>query len=350
MPGPAQDFSAPIMRGMIGTVGERIRKKLGKAPEPDRVARGTVEALLVSFCNMPRSRKAPMAIIDLLDESGPSYRWLSLDGKHANSGPPNHGGRALCWHGDLVCCAYRTSARVAEFALFDPANDWRFLSRSPVPASVHSAVSDGRSIYFTVSLEDSIYRAVPEKRGTWRTERYWTLPGSTGDEDESHINGIGFAGGELCVSGIGRQVSDNWAKTRGGFVYNVERGEELASGISHPHSMLYDGENIWTCSSQTNQIFAIRPEDGASQEFGFPTTYLRGFALDDHELFAGSSKRRTRSLSTGERTGVPREKRGECSVWKQYKDGSHAEQVADFSEHRDEIYDLLPVPSPSRQR
>ncbi len=289
-----------------------------------------------------------MAVVDLLDTSGPSYEWLSLDGANTNSGPPNHGGRALCWYGDLVCAAYRASARVAEFALFDP-YDWTVLSRTPVPAGVHSATSDGKCIYFSVSLEDSIYRAVPERRGTWRLERHWTLPGSTGREDESHINGLGFVSGELCVSGIGRKRGRSWAETGRGFIYNAEREEVLADGILHPHSMLSEGERIWTCSSQTNQILCMNTAGEAQKEFDFPTTYLRGFALDDHELFAGSSKRRTHSLSTGEETGVSRKTSGECSLWKRYKNGVTAERIVDFSTHRDEIYDLLPIPSPSRR-
>ncbi len=201
---------------MLRTVRDRVQDRFRPPVASDRAVDGTIEALLVSFCNMARSRKSPMAIVDLLDPSGPSYRWLSLDGASANSGPPNHGGRALCWYGDLVCAAYRTSARVAEFALFDP-ESWKVLSRSPVPAGVHSAASDGRCIYFTVSLEDSVYRAMPERRGTWRTERFWKMPGSTGGEDESHINGLGFVDGELCVSGIGRNRGRSWAETSRGF-------------------------------------------------------------------------------------------------------------------------------------
>ncbi len=136
----------------------------------------------------------------------------------------------------------------------------------------------------------------------------------------------------------------------------------LADSIAHPHSMLSDGDGdgIWTCSSQDNRVLYLRSPGNPGkarktpgdleehEEFDFPTTYLRGFALDGRELFAGSSKCRTRSLSTGEETGVSREKSGECSLWKRYRDGAEAERIVDFSAHRDEIYDLLPVPSPSR--
>ena len=327
------------MHVMLGMMRRFIRKKTRLSPPSDRVVEGEVEALLVSFCNMTRTRKAPMAVVDLIAPSGPSYRWLNLDGKSTGNGPPNHGGRALCWYGELVCATYRTSARVAEFALFEPGS-WKVLSRSPVPAGIHSAVCEGHCIYFTTSLEDSVYRASPQRRGTWRIERYWTLPGSTGAEDENHINGIALVDGKLCVSGLGRKAG---SVQDSGFIYDIEAERYVVKDIHGPHSLLWDGAQTWTCASVPNKVLSLE-----GQRYEFPTTYLRGLVMGDGVIFAASSKRRTRSLSTGEKTGVLQDKRGECSLWKKYTDGGEAERVVDFSEHRDEIYDLLPVPSPTR--
>lgn len=309
-----------------------LRRAARKPQISDRIVPGKADAILVSFCNMRSGRAAPLAIVSLA--SG-EYDWLDLNGELEDGGPPNQGGRALCWHEGLVCAAYRITSRIAEMTLFDPEDGYRVCGRFPVPAGVHSSLSHGGAIYMTTSMQDSVYRASVDKRGAWKVERVWTMPGSSGTSDESHINGIALIEGKLCVSGLGRKTESGQEP---GFVYDIEAESYMANGIHGPHSLLWDGERSWTCASMANRVLSL---DG--QEYEFPTTYLRGLVIDDSEIFAASSKRRTRSLSKGTKTGVSEERRGECSLWKKPRSGAEAERLVDFSEHRHEIYDLLPV-------
>lgn len=322
------------MPGMIN----KFRRAARKPQISDRIVPGKAEAILVSFCNMATSRAAPLAIVSLADGE---YRWLNLHGEPDDSGPPNQGGRALCWHEELVCAAYRTSARNAEMTLFDPGDGYRVRGRFPVPAGVHSSLSHEGDIYMTTSMQDSVYRASVDRRGAWKVERIWTMPGSSGTEDESHVNGIAVVGGKLCVSGLGRKTGSG---KQTGFVYDIEAERYVANDIHGPHSLLWDGERTWTCASVANKVLSLE-----GREYEFPTTYLRGLVMDGESIFAASSKRRTRSLSTGKKTGVSQERRGECSLWRMDTAADRpAERLVDFSEHRHEIYDLLPVPALSK--
>jgi hypothetical protein len=111
-------------------------------------------------------------------------------------------------------------------------------------------------------------------------------------------------------------------------------------GILHPHSLLYDGKEVWTCTSWNAKVISLK-----GHSYHFPVTYLRGLGMDETYLYGGSSKLRLYSLSTGAKnTGVSREMRGECSVWRVAREGGTPERIVDFSKRRDEIYDVLPIP------
>lgn len=300
----------------------------------DRVVSGAADAIMVGFCNMPRSRRSPLAIVDA---SGGSWRWLNLDGKNSDTGPPNHGTRALCWHEGMVCAAYRTAPLVAEMALFDPSEKYAVRARFPVPAGVHSSLSHKGAIYLTTSMENSVYKATVNRRGAWRVRKIWTMPGATAEADECHVNGIAFVDGRLCVSALGWQEDNKRNRNKAGFIYDIERDKHLQWGFHAPHSLAFDGERVWTCASGENRVLST---DGHEEEF--PTSYLRGLVIDDEWIYSASSKRRTKSLSTGKGTGVEQEKRGECSLWRK-PPGNAPERLVDFSEHRDEVYDILPL-------
>jgi hypothetical protein len=125
-----------------------------------------------------------------------------------------------------------------------------------------------------------------------------------------------------------------------GFVYNVSRERMMHRGVQHPHSLLYDGKDVWTCSSSNAKVISL-----GGHSYQFPVAYLRGLGMDEAYLYGGSSKLRLVSLSTGAKnTGVSREMRGECSVWRVAREGGAPERIVDFTTRRDEIYDVLPIP------
>ncbi len=50
--------------------------------------------------------------------------------------------------------------------------------------------------------------------------RHWTFPGSSGTDDENHVNGIETVGGNLCISATGKKGkgSELWSSAKRGFV------------------------------------------------------------------------------------------------------------------------------------
>jgi hypothetical protein len=282
----------------------------------------------VSFCNMGPSpaREACVAFVDLDTRA---VEWLPV------SSDRHSGGRALCKYKEYICVAYVSRGR-GVFALLDRSNG-AVVSEGLAPRGVHSAVAHGDALYFVATQQDSVYRAVPSGK-EWRTEHYWTLPGSSGTEDENHLNGITLVRGEIWVSGMGPKKDESISPTDG-FLYNVSRERMIHQGILHPHSLLYDGKEVWTCTSWNAKVISLK-----GHSYHFPVTYLRGLGMDETYLYGGSSKLRLYSLSTGAKnTGVSREMRGECSVWRVAREGGTPERIVDFTTRRDEIYDVLPI-------
>ena len=78
--------------------------------------------------------------------------------------------------------------------------------------------------------------------------------------------------------------------------------------------------------------------------FAFPTGYVRGLAIGEDRLYVGSSKRRVLSESTGE---INRQSSGEfegyCCIYDFERGLETPEVFVDFSDIRNEIYEMLLV-------
>jgi sugar lactone lactonase YvrE len=190
-----------------------------------------------------------------------------------------------------------------------------------------------------LSGRDGVYRAAfDEQSGEWEVTPYWTFPGSSGEADERHVNGIDFVGDELCVSGFGRKEGEMWPTARGGFVYNVDRDEYVTKGIYHPHSLLDDSGTLWICESPNRRVWS-----DSGEEYDFPPGYIRGLIVEDEYLYVGSSKRRVVSKSTGRVSRQAPEYEGTCCVYRVDRATGDTKVLVDFSETRNEIFELLPV-------
>lgn len=327
------------IKGLLGAEEARSAAP-SSPPEPgDRAVRGTVSSLLVSFCNVGWGEGPFLALVDVRDGG---VRWVKPEGK---PGVLSTGVTGLCRYGDLVCAIFQGSNTGGDkpppsFALLDP-EDWRVLSWAALPARPHSVCTDGESLYFGITSRDSIYRAGYSVDG-WTVEHFWTLPGSSGKKDQNHLNAVAFVGGRLCASAFGPRPARDWNQAEHGFILNVERGERLSpESVYHPHSLLEVSGVSWTCESKNNQLLSVE-----GQRLRIPSSsYLRGLAADDDYFYAGSSKRRVVSQSTGRLIpGAPEEMWGICQVYRVPRDGSsEPEVVVDFSGRRTEIYDILPL-------
>jgi hypothetical protein len=98
------------------------------------------------------------------------------------------GARGLCYWNDL--CRSPAGARIAPplgFVLLDPDLDFEQVGEVVLPSTLHSVCSRNGELYFVMSQVDSVYKATFGNRSReWEVSPYWTLPGSSGTEDENH--------------------------------------------------------------------------------------------------------------------------------------------------------------------
>jgi hypothetical protein len=322
--------------------GSKIGASRAERPSFERARRlrnsrnGGTSTLLVTFCNVRDESKPVVAAIDL--SGAPDVRWVDLKG-----GDFVRGATGLCFWRGLVCVAHQGAPGAPHgFVLLDPEAGFEQVHEGTLlrPAGVHSVCSRDEDLYFVASRRDSVYRArLDERSGEWVISRYWTVPGSSGEADENHLNAIECVDGELYVSGLGRKETDQWSSATHGFVLNIDRDEYVMEEVYHPHSLLEDSRTLWTCSSARNRLLSSNGD-----EYQLPPGYIRGLAISEESIFVCSSKRRKISESTGvvNRRG-PREFEGTCCVYRLVKGVNKPEVLVDLSNVRHEIYELALV-------
>jgi hypothetical protein len=291
--------------------------------------------LLVTFCNVRDRSKPVLATIDLRGED-PGVRWIE-----PKVGEFVRGATGLCFWNDLVCVAHQGAPGVPHgFVLLNPESGFKrvYEGTLPRPAGVHSVCSRDDDLYFVASGKDSIYRATLDRSsGEWSCSLYWTFPDSSGEADENHLNAIECVGGELYVSGFGKKEGDQWPSATHGFVLNIDRDEYFMADVYHPHSLLGDSGQLWTCESARNRLLSNNGE-----VYELPPGYIRGLAISGENAYVGSSKRRRVSESTGVvNRRNPKEFEGTCCVYKLGKGSSKPELLVNFSDIRNEIYEIM---------
>jgi Domain of unknown function (DUF4915) len=170
------------------------------------------------------------------------------------------------------------------------------------------------------------------------SERVFWRPISEGPRaDVHHLNAIYSWRGDMLVSGIGQNPGEDWGLARDGFVFNITRGEKLASGLHHPHSLMAIDDTIAYCESK-KMVVRIT---GRAYIQHLPG-YTRGLCRIGQKLFVGTSLERRVSKSTGKRkiTWVPG---GRCTVSRLSVNSFEVEDTIDLTTYGDEIYDMLPI-------
>jgi hypothetical protein len=293
--------------------------------------------LLVTFCNV-RKNKPSVAAIDLRKKRSEA-RWVEIKG-----GAHVRGARGLCFWNDLVCVAHEPGPKDAPplpgFVFLDPDRDFKQVGEGSLPSVPHSVCSKNGELYFTMSREDSVYKATfDELSREWRTSRYWTFPGSSGTADQNHVNAIEVVSGNLCISATGKKEkgSDLWSSARRGFVYDIECAEYMMHDIKQPHSLLEDSEAVWTCETRGSRIISSNGEEYRMP--GNETWRVRGLAMNEGYLYVGVSKNRMGSKSHGTLKGYE----GVCRIYRYARGSEEPELLIDLTDVRNEIYELMLV-------
>ena len=145
--------------------------------------------------------------------------------------------------------------------------------------------------------------------------------------------------------GVWQKGWRNLESDQGRFVFNITKGEKIASGIPHPHSLVAIDSTIAYCGSGNMAVHIL----GRGHVQHLPG-YARGLCLVDQHLFVGTSIERRISKSTGmlnspNATGALA---GQCTISRLSLDRFEIEDTVDMTPYGEEIYDLLPIEDTSR--
>lgn len=172
-------------------------------------------------------------------------------------------------------------------------------------------------------------------------EVYWRPSHEGLSSDVHHLNAIHGWGSSLLVSGFGLKAGPQWSSARDGFIVNLSTGERVVTGLCHPHSLAEVDGALAFCESSSMTLRFL----GSERRQPLPG-YARGLCRVGSQLFAGSSKGRRVSKSTGALTtrhDAGGDLEGHCSITIFAADTLAVEHVVDLDAYGSELYDLLPV-------
>lgn len=121
--------------------------------------------------------------------------------------------------------------------------------------------------------------------------RRWVLPG---EPDSHHINCLGTWGGRIVFSAFG-----DFTETRGykekssgaGYVQDLLTGERLIAGLSQPHSLIAERDNLLVANSEAMELREYSL-DGQLLRHKKLDGYTRGICVEGEYVYIGLSRSR----------------------------------------------------------
>jgi uncharacterized protein (TIGR03032 family) len=147
----------------------------------------------------------------------------------------------------------------------------------------------------------------------------WRPPfiSALGPEDRCHLNGLAVVDGRpRYVTALGRNDAPaGWreAKATGGILLDVESGEEVAGGLSMPHSPRWHNGHLWVLESGKGEIGVVDLPTGRVQAVAQLPGFTRGLCFAGPYAFVGLSQVRESVFG-----GIPLSQRLKdrvCGVW-----------------------------------
>jgi uncharacterized protein (TIGR03032 family) len=136
-------------------------------------------------------------------------------------------------------------------------------------------------------------------------------------EDRCHLNGLAVAGERPAyVTALGRSdAAAGWreGKADGGVLLDVASGEEVAGGLSMPHSPRWHEGRLWVLESGKGEIGVVDLATGKVETVAQLPGFTRGLAFAGPYAFVGLSQVRESVFA-----GIPlgeRLKERVCGVW-----------------------------------
>ncbi|MFT6435725.1 MAG: GT2 family glycosyltransferase [Candidatus Azotimanducaceae bacterium] len=165
---------------------------------------------------------------------------------------------------------------------------------------LHNSFSDIHDVYWDVDSQRLLVafthqNEVCEFDHKLQLLNSWKLPG---EPDSKHVNSVVRYKGRILISMFGK-----FGKERGykqgtvskGLVMDIDTREVLISGLSQPHSLTADGDELWLCNSELKEL-RLYVDYELKEALSLPG-YTRGIALTDSKIYVGIS--RSRNLEDG---------------------------------------------------
>jgi hypothetical protein len=210
----------------------------------------------------------------------------------------------------------------------------------PSVVDIHSlAVLDG--LVYAVSTGTNELVSIALRPGADPSvETVWSPDPTLDRADHHHLNAVGIHRGELLVSGFGRKDGDRWTSARHGFLFNVTRGHVVVADVAQPHSIVEMDGALAYCAS-----LELRVETADGRVSPPLEGYARGLCVVGGKLFAGTSRGRRVSKSTGQLNhgSAEGEPAGVCTIARLSGETLEIEATATLSALGHELYELLPL-------
>jgi hypothetical protein len=160
------------------------------------------------------------------------------------------------------------------------------LLKIPEARDIHDiAVRDGQFVCASTGTNEVLwFDALGGLVRRWRAE---------GTRDAWHLNCFCEFQGRLHVSAFGRfSEHRGWVgqSTGTGFIFDLESGREVVTGLSGPHNPRWTGDQWLVCNSHTNSLF-IDSGRGVHRHVQLGG-FARGLAFDQHFYYVGESANR----------------------------------------------------------
>jgi hypothetical protein len=210
---------------------------------------------------------------------------------------------------------------------------------------VHSLYPLQGALYAVSTGTDELLRLTLDGPDVVAEEVHWRPDSSAPRADVHHLNSLYFYDGALVVSGFGaRPEGADWKDARAGGLWHLGRGERFGPSLYQPHSMIARGRQLLVCESPRRLIRALDGSDAVAL-----SSYTRGLALEDEDVWVGLSQGRQQSKSSGvihnlaAPEGTPT---GECGLVRLGGERLLEKETLSLERFGREVYELLPLSRP----
>jgi hypothetical protein len=172
----------------------------------------------------------------------------------------------------------------SEMLVYDEGGIERYIRLDAI-VDPHDILWDGSYYVVASAAANSIFWLSP----SGDVVRRWQAPG---EGDAWHLNSLLLDEGRLHAAAFGRfERHREWSlhkDTASGFVFDVETGKEVISGLSYPHHPRRIGDSWVVCNSGMRELLELECDGTILRRFDL-ASWTRGLAVTQDVFYVGES-------------------------------------------------------------